>query len=606
MGLDIRTDEKEVYSGVRLCYQPNMSPEEAATLAVRNSPMAWFEAHGRVKGKDSKISKPIANRMQSDLGKIYRWCRDNGVPCRIVGLKARQTGLSTGSMALMYHHARNQPTNCCIIGDEYEKSVKNLVSMFGRYAENDDFEWGSEYNEKNGKFTNGSELFTDTANDPRAGASNTFQFLDGTEVAHWPDSGIRSAKSTLAAILNCVPELPNTVVILESTPNGASGAFYDTYQGAVTFDQFKAGHRGNGYIKIFYSWLDHDEYNLALDDSEVAHIRRTMTETERKLVDTHGLKPGQIEFRRRALASPKFNGDEKLFDQEYPPDDVTCWMTSGRKKFNQDSLAKMLIKAKANPPRYGILEGKFDGIIFRETSKEESWAWLWEMPKDGCRYSVAADPMTGMSQTGGKDPDCHSVLVIRDGYFDRTGRYMIPKVAARVFTPCRVDLDVLAEYIRYITAYYGKCQFVPEANNSGIAVIELLKNEPDMNIYRRKLWNFRESKETEALGWQTKDGANREGTRSICISKLASLIREEGIDLSCEHLIAECQAFIVDDTGKAVAPPGKHDDDVLCAAIAVTTMEGATTYRQPERVRMLPPDLRPFAPNNQRPRSRYC
>jgi hypothetical protein len=583
-----------------------VTPEAAIALAVRKAPFSWFETYGMVKDKSGKLVKPRANRMQSDLGKIYEYCRSHRLPCRIVGLKARQTGLSTGSMALMYHHLRNQGANGCVIGDEYEKSVKNLVNMFNRYAENDLFDWGSEFNPKNGKFTHGSELFTDTANDPRAGASNTFQFLDGTEVAHWPETGVRSAAQTLAAILNCVPELPDTVVILESTPNGASGAFYDTYQKAVTFDEFKAGKRGNGYIKIFYAWFEHPDYEVALDDDEIGEIRRTLTQTERKLIEKHGIRPGHIEFRRRTLASPKFNGDENLFDQEYPPDDVTCFLTSGRKKFNQDALAKMLLAAKANPPKYGILEGKFDGIVFRNTGKEESWAWIWEMPKDGCRYSLAADPMTGMSQTGGKDPDCHSVLVLREGYFDRAGKFLIPKVVARVFTPCRVDLDVLSDFIRYLTAYYGNCQFVPEANNSGIAVIELLKHEPNMNIYRRKLWNFRESKETEALGWQTKDGANREGTRSICIANLAALIREEGIDLSCEHLIGECQSFIVDDTGKAVAPPGKHDDDVLCAAIGVTTMEGATTYRVPERIRRLPADLRPFAPGGQRRLSKYC
>src|SRR5690606_27776411 len=109
-------------------------------------------------------------------------------------------------------------------------------------------------------FANGSELMTETANDPRAGASGTFQALVCTEVAHWPNTGIRSAQKTLAAVMSCVPNKPDTLIILESTANGMQGAYYDTYQKAVTFEEFKAGKRGNGFIKIFYAWWEHPEY----------------------------------------------------------------------------------------------------------------------------------------------------------------------------------------------------------------------------------------------------------------------------------------------------------------------------------------------------------
>lgn len=491
------------------------------------------------------------------------------------------------------------------MGDEYEKSVKNLKAMFDTYDKEDEFDWGNTYRAPSKEFSHGSSLATETANDPRAGASGTYQFVVATEVAHWPDTGVRSAAKTLAAILSCVPNRPNTVIIIDSTPNGASGAFYDTYQGAVTFEDFKNGHRGNGYVRIFFPWHRAEDYLCELTTSEKDEVRRTLTQVEQEMIEKFGIDEERIEFRRRTIASPAFNGDEKLFDQEFVPDDVNCFMSSGRKKFDMAAVTAMIKRAEKIEPMTGILEGAFGGMVFRRVTRGEgdAWMWIWEMPKDGCKYLVSADPMTGVSQTGGKNPDCHAVLVLRAGYYDLTGKYIIPRLVARVFPECRVDLDLLADFCLKVCCYYGNCKFVPEANNSGIALIEALKNEPSMDIYRREQFNLRESKMTEMLGWQTKDGAGREGTRSICLANLSADIRQQNIDIPCLHTLAECQTFIVDDTGKAVASSGKHDDDVLALSIGITTIEGATTYRVQQRARQLPPDLQALV-NAQRSQTR--
>ncbi|MEI7532875.1 MAG: hypothetical protein WCK57_00765 [Verrucomicrobiae bacterium] len=563
---------------------------ELANAAAREQPLFWLEMYGRILNKAGQLVEAVPNPMQRELGEIYDYCHAHGIPCRIVGLKARQTGLSTGSTAIGYHHMRARVAKGCIIGDEYEKSVKNLVQMFERYAENDGFGWGNTFRPQNGKFSHGSELVTETANDPRAGASGTLQFLLGTEVAHWPETGVRSAAQVLASILNCVPELPDTVVILESTPAGASGVFYETYQGAVTFDEFKAGKRGNGYIRIFYPWFMHPEYEVELSYQEKAEVMGSMTGREKEIAERYGLRAGHVEFRRRTLASPKFRGDEKLFDQEYPPDDVECFLTSGRPRFDQSAISAMDRWAKAQIAQFGNIECVGNRLMFRRTSESEGWARIWEMPRNGKRYLIAVDPMTGASQTGGKNPDCHAAMVIREGFLEN-GRYSKPKVVARVFPGCQVELDMLADMVAKLAGYFGNCLIVPEANNSGLAVIELWK-QMDVSIYEREIFNFRESKMTKALGWQTRDGAGRDGTRSIAIGNLAALIREGGIEIPCQHILEECRTFVLNDSGKAEAMRGKHDDDVLALAIGVTCIEGATTYRQPVLTRDLPADLR--------------
>ena len=86
---------------------------------------------------------------------------------------------------MLYTHLRNYLAKGCIIGDEFEKSVKNLLDIFTRYADQDGFSWGNQYkgNDRGGKFTHGAELVVETANDRRAGASGTLQALLATEEA---------------------------------------------------------------------------------------------------------------------------------------------------------------------------------------------------------------------------------------------------------------------------------------------------------------------------------------------------------------------------------------------------------------------------------------
>jgi len=201
--------------------------------------------------------------------------------------------------------------------------------------------------------------------------------------------------------------------------------------------------------------------------------------------------------------------------------------------------------------------------------------------------------MTGNSQISGSDPDSHSALVLRAGYFDSDGSWVRPALVARVRPPCRVDIDVLAEFIERFSLYYGGCLVVPEVNGPGLALIELLK-ESSANLYQREIFNMRESKRSKALGWQTTDK-----TRRIVIEELASAIRDfdekgSGLDIYCKHAVEELKTFVVTESGRSEAAAGRHDDDVLALAIGITTMAGATRFTTPAAIRTLPKDLEPI------------
>ena len=75
------------------------------------SPTAWWELHASIIGKDraagyitaTNREKPlIANKMQREYDEIWEQCLEDGIPCRIVGLKGRQQGSSTKGVATLY------------------------------------------------------------------------------------------------------------------------------------------------------------------------------------------------------------------------------------------------------------------------------------------------------------------------------------------------------------------------------------------------------------------------------------------------------------------------------------------------------------------------
>jgi hypothetical protein len=224
----------------------------------------------------------------------------------------------------------------------------------------------------------------------------------------------------------------------------------------------------------------------------------------------------------------------------------------------------------------------------------------WEEPREGCAYLASVDVMTGSSQVSGKDPDNHAPLVWRKGYFENGRGWVLPRLVCRLIGDwpewernkryeLRWDIDVLEEQVWRMSRYYGNCLIVPEMNMDR-GLVELLKLR-GANIYQREIFNRREMTLDKALGWMT-DAR----TREMAIEVLAKHVREyghssAGVDIHCPILLAEMENFIVKENGRSEAMNGKHDDNVLSAAIGLSTIEGATVYRERVRERPLPRDL---------------
>lgn len=591
--------------------------------AIRDDSSAWWETYGRIwpKVRTKGLITPRRNRLQERIARVIDKMEALGLPVRIIGLKPRQRGSTTFFTGIGYTRMRRRPTSACIIAGEYSQTME-AWQMMQTYHQNDQFKgWNNtgSINEEVGKYTNGSKLKKETAGDKHAGIAGTYQFLHATEVGRWANQGVVNAAEVLANILKCVPLEADTMVVIESTAEGDTGEFPTRWRDAVDADDFLDGRvvvMPGQYVRVFAAWFEFDDSAVRLNDEQKRQIEASLDTVERwkgerDLIADYGVKDEtgrvvrlgdavkgfdvweQLAWRRQAI-DLECKKDPRIFDRDYPHSWEAAFQASGRYVFNKSGLKAMKRRAEARHAQYGVLEKQGERVVWRPTDREEGRIKLWERPLPNRRYGVVVDTMTGASQAAGLDPDCHSVQVWRDGYWEPGPRWVRPAMVARIIPPCRWNIDVLEEHVWRLSCYYGgqsPCIVIPEVNMDR-GLIELLKLRSSANIYVREQFNRRESRmETESFGWATTPQ-----TRPMIIEALAAEIREfdtegRGIDVWDLEAIEEYSNFIQKENGRMEAAAGRHDDDVLCSAIAVQNRPSFTLYSEPIFLRPLPRDI---------------
>src|SRR5205085_1495710 len=143
-----------------------------------------------------------------------------------------------------------------------------------------------------------SEYRIESAADLDAGRGLTIHNLHCSEVARWP----RDPRETLASLRAAV--VPDGEIVLESTPNGAGGCFYEAWQHAAE----------SGYTQHFFPWWLEPLYTRATPKLH------DLTEEEQNLKQREHLSDEQIAFRRQLQAHHR-----RLAPQEYAEDAQSCF-----------------------------------------------------------------------------------------------------------------------------------------------------------------------------------------------------------------------------------------------------------------------------------------
>ncbi len=490
------------------------------------------------------------NRMQRDM-----FARHKAGARRTVQVKARQQGSSTGWRALFFQETIWHPDFRFVQVLETEQKAKRdkaIVASWYEHLKKTVPQWTPTIGVNNATSMTfpgiNSRIDFYWAEGETPGRGDTINRLLCSEIAHWPD-----ARKTLSALLPSVPPAPYGEVVLESTPFGAGGLFYDVYQAAK---------RGDGDFKwdaLFYPWWFSDEYGQFSLPS--ADIEKTLRPDEKKLVAQHGLSLQQLQWRRETMASSEMSGG--FFLQEYPEDDESCFYSSGTHVF-ATNLIHTLRQNQYDPretPEEWLEDGYGDALR------------VWKEPLPQQRFVIGVDTAEGLGGPG-RDADYSAAAVIDWRTCEHVASLRSNRLSPERFA---VLLDRLGR--RYGTK--GTPAFLAvERRSSGYAVLNELEKLGYPNLYG-EVDNAARTKgyKEYATGWLT----NRL-TKPVMISDFAELLRTGQFVTHDATLVSEIQNYVYDTKGhdnnpavdlKALAGPGQHDDLLMAAMIAVQVRDSA-------------------------------
>ncbi len=271
-----------------------------------------------------------------------------------------------------------------------------------------------------------SEYFVASAAE-NAGRGRTIHNLHCSEVARWGRHGEEVLASLRAAVV------PGGEIVLESTPNGAGGLFYDEWQRA----------NETGYTKHFFPWWFEPSYRV-----EPGRTLLPLTADEIELVETHRIDDRQLAWRRKQRSLLR-----KFTAQEFAEDSVSCFLASGDCVFDLEAVERAL--SVATEP-------------FGSRDNDRLRTWLPARP--GREYVIGVDPAGGGA---GGDYSCAEVIDRQMGTqcAELHGHY-----PPRDFAQKLVDLG----------REYNVGLIAVERNNHGHAVLALLRTLEYPNIYLQK------------------------------------------------------------------------------------------------------------------------
>ena len=289
-----------------------MSDEERAIRQRYKDDRRWFsERCLKIRSKSGELVPLLFNGVQSYIdAKLDEQRRDLG-KVRALVLKARQEGLSTYIGARYYHRVIHQRGCQCFILTHEQDATNNLFGMVERFHKHNKEGIGPATGASNAK-----ELYfpgidsgysVGTAGSKAVGRSKTIQLLHGSEVAFWPN-----AKDHFAGVVQTVPDLDGTEIVLESTANGIGGEFHERWQLAES--------GATEYLPLFVPWFWSTDYQRQ------APLGFEINEEEEEYGRLYGLTLEQLVWRRMKLSELK---DPNLFRQEYPATAAESFQATG-------------------------------------------------------------------------------------------------------------------------------------------------------------------------------------------------------------------------------------------------------------------------------------
>ncbi len=398
------------------------------SLAGRTVAVGLAERWLRVRTRDGAAAPLAANAVQQAF-ELRRGPRN-------IVLKARQMGLTTWIAARFFLRTITRPGTLTLQVAHTQEAAEEIFRIVHRFLAcmPAPLRRGplrtSRANVRQLVFPAlDAQYLVVSAADRNAGRGLTAQNLHCSELARWPGDPAETLAGLRAALV------PGGELVLESTPSGVGGCFYNEWQNAAATGP-------SPMVRHFFPWWMEPRYRAEPADAA------TLTGEEQALIAREHLTLAQIGFRRTLQAN--FRG---LARQEYAEDPESCFRSSGECVFE---LAALDARLPHLPPPVAT---RMNGALR-----------IWLPPVPGRQYLVAVDPAGGGSEG---DYSAAQVLELETG------------LQCAEFAAHLGGLD-LARLVTALAAEYNQAWLAVERNNHGAGILALAASScGSPRIYRQ-------------------------------------------------------------------------------------------------------------------------
>ena len=500
----------------------------------------YIEKYIKIRNKEGKIVGFKLNSPQQKLYDIIKEQKQAKKPVRVIILKARQMGFSTLTESILFKETVTKFNRRTGIITHKATATSNLFNMSKLMLDSlpDDLK-------PSVKRSNAQELIFDnesgtglkskikcmTAGSSGVGRSDTFDNLHLSELAFWEGD----VTATLTGLFQAVPNLPDTMIIIESTANGFE-KFKELWDQAVNGE--------NDFIPLFVAWWEMPEYSMPYSGFK-------LTDEEEKLKELYSLTNEQLEWRRWCIRNNCQN-DIDQFKQEYPSNPDEAFLGTGSCIFDTEAVINRL----QHLPK-PIKQGYF--IYDEEDAKHNIMSNIrWVNDKKGCIKLFKLPNMPEFTKY------CIGGDTAGDTQGDEFSSDVVDaKSLEQVATlTMQTDEDLYAKQMYCLGMYYKWALMAIETNFSTYPQ-KKLEELGYPNFYVREVVDRFDKSVTKQFGFNT-----NKKTKPLILANLVELVREHTDIFNEEKTLREMLTFVKKDGGKQEAEEGFHDDKVMSMAIA--------------------------------------
>lgn len=341
-----------------------------------------------------------------------------------------------------------------------------------------------------------SVMYIFSANSYVLGRGEVIHNLLLDEFAFWQPG---THEQIMASAIQRVPLSIDTKIRIGSTANGEDNPFCEMYKAAKEGTMIG----DSVYTPHFYTWFNHPEYEMLAsspfclngdDTYPLLNLKSDEVKFIALLVESYGLTEENAmdklrwrRYKKAEMASLRRSGDTIfIFGQEFPEDDVSCFLVAGDQAYNPDIVTTKVRMCAPAPIQKNIV-----AVDSKTKATISATLDIWYDKEDNRGYVVSIDPGKGkISESVGQ------VWTFAEGYRDKEGNEIPPVMQLCATLAGFYDEWEMAILMMEVAHYYNGAVICPESN---LDIVSHLRDYPD--LYWRE--DVRTGKLIKAIGWQT-------------------------------------------------------------------------------------------------------